>query len=67
MTASDDDPNDGAHDPTSVTVRPTKIALREERDVRLTKALRDNLAKRKQQIRARAVTEQPTETKTTDD
>lgn len=63
MTASDNNPGD----PASATVRPTKIALQEERDVRLTKALRDNLAKRKQQIRARAETPPQPETKTADD
>lgn len=38
----------------SGTVRDSKKALRVERDARLTKALRDNLARRKSQIRARA-------------
>ena len=38
----------------SGTVRDSKKALRDERDARLTKALRDNLARRKSQIRARA-------------
>ena len=37
----------------SGTVRPTKKALREAREARLTKSLRDNLARRKSQIRAR--------------
>jgi len=49
VTASDEN----TRDPASVTVRPSKIALKEERDVRLAKALRDNLARRKGQLRSR--------------
>ncbi len=42
-------------DPPSVTVRPSKKALQRERQARLTKALRDNLGRRKSQIRGRSV------------
>ncbi len=59
-----DKPSD---DPASVTVRPTKIALQQERDARLTKALRDNLARRKTQIRARAEAPTATDPKTSTD
>ena len=38
---------------TSGIVRPTKKILRDARDARLTKSLRDNLQRRKSQIRAR--------------
>ena len=34
-------------------IKASKKALREQRDARLTKSLRDNLARRKLQIRAR--------------
>lgn len=55
--ASKDETRDPARDPLrdpgDVTVRPSKKALREEREARLAKALRDNLARRKGQIRAR--------------
>jgi hypothetical protein len=38
---------------TTGIVKASKKALREQRDDRLTKSLRDNLARRKLQIRAR--------------
>ncbi|NQV99839.1 MAG: hypothetical protein HQ483_09100 [Rhodospirillales bacterium] len=41
-------------DPASVTVRASKIALQVEREQRLARALRDNLGRRKGQIRARS-------------
>ena len=50
MTASDKN----SSDPASVTVRPSKIALQEERETRLAQALRDNLQRRKGQIRSRS-------------
>jgi len=38
---------------TTGIIKASKKALREQRDARLTKSLRDNLARRKLQIRAR--------------
>ncbi len=51
----------------SGTVRDSKKVLREERAVRLTKALRDNLAKRKSQIRARTDASADPDVQKTDD
>lgn len=53
MSSSDKDNGEGGMTDNSATVRPTKKALRAEREARLSQALRDNLARRKAQVRAR--------------
>ena len=52
---------------TTGIVKASKKVLREQRDARLTKSLRDNLTRRKSQIRARNSQNPVSETDAADD